>query len=414
MSGKPGGGGRPRVPPAFLHRNYRNYWFGLLGSVGGYQVFLFSQLWLVHELTGSPLYLGFVGLASALPAIGLNLVGGVTADRLNRTRLVVITQVLAAIVVGGLGLLTATDVVEPWHVLVVAAVVSGINAFNEPARLALYPHFVPKEALMSAVALNSSVWQGSRIVFPAVAGVIVAVFNTGVALFLAAAGMAFMAVMLRHAPAVMPEYVSRSPLADALEGLRYTRRNKTMVFLIGMSFFNSFFGMSYIFMMPVFAVDILDVGSTGQGYLLSASGIGSLSATLWFTTRSKTGNQGRLIVVGAILAGSAVAAFSLTAGYLGSMMLGMFLMLAVGSSSSVYILVTITALQTAVREDLRGRVMGLFSMTWSMMPLGGMFVGGLALLVGTPWAVAIGGFAVVGFAAGTALFNPVLRRLAAA
>ena len=408
------GGGRPRVPPAFLHRHYRNYWFGMLGSVGGYQVFLFSQLWLVHELTGSPLYLGFVGLASALPAIGLNLVGGVTADRLNRTRLVVITQVLATIVVGGLGLLTVTDVVEPWHVLVVAGLVSGINAFNEPARLALYPHFVPEEALMSAVALNSSVWQGTRIVAPAVAGVIVAVFNTGVALFLAAAGMALLAVMLRHAPPVMPENVSRSPLADALEGLRYIRRNKTMVLLIGMSFFNSFFGMSYIFMMPVFAVDILNVGSTGQGYLLSASGIGSLSATLWFTTRSKARNQGRLIVVGAILAGSAVVAFSLTAGYLGSMMLGVFLMLAVGCSSSVYILVTITALQTAVRDDLRGRVMGLFSMTWSMMPLGGMFVGGIALLVGTPWAVAIGGFAVVGFAAGTALFNPALRRLAVA
>jgi MFS family permease len=169
--------------------------------------------------------------------------------------------------------------------------------------------------------------------------------------------------------------------------------------------------MSYMFMMPVFAVDILDVGATGQGYLLSASGIGSLSATLWFTTRSTIRNHGRLILTGAILSGSAVIAFSLTAGYVGSMLLGLLLMLTVGGFTSIYILVTVTILQTTVREDLRGRVMGFFSMTWSMMPLGGMFVGGIAGLVGTPWAVSIGGFAVAGFAIIVALSNPGFRRL---
>ncbi|SVE53679.1 uncharacterized protein METZ01_LOCUS506533, partial [marine metagenome] len=174
VSEKSAGLGRPRMPPAFRYPNYRNYWFGMLGAVGGYQVFLFGQLWLVHKLTGSTVYLGLVGLANALPAIGLNLVGGVSADRFDRTRLVVITQALAASVVGGLGIITVSELVEPWHVLVVAGLVSGINAFNEPARLALYPQFVPKEALMSAVALNSSVWQGSRVVAPAVAGVIIA------------------------------------------------------------------------------------------------------------------------------------------------------------------------------------------------------------------------------------------------
>jgi hypothetical protein len=239
---------------------------------------------------------------------------------------------------------------------------------------------------------------------------IIAVFDTGIALFVAAAGMAFLALMLRGAPSVRSETVSRSPFADALEGLRYIRRNTTMFLLIGMSFFNSFFGMAYMFMMPVFAVDILDVGATGQGYLLSASGIGSLSATLWFTTRSTIRNHGQLIVTGAILSGSALVVFSLTAGYIGSMLLGLLLMVAVGGFTSIYILVTVTILQTAVREDLRGRVMGLFAMTWSMMPLGGMFVGGIAALVGTPWAVSIGGFAVAGFAITVALLNPGLRR----
>jgi MFS family permease len=399
------------VPPAFRYPNYRNYWFGLLGAVGGYQIFLFSQLWIVHKLTGSTVYLGFVGLANALPAIVLNMLGGVVADRFNRTRLVVVTQLIAATVVCVLAIVTVSELVRPWHVLVVAGLVSGINAFNEPARLALYPQFVSEEALMSAVALNSSVWQGSRAVAPAFAGLIIVVFDTGIALFLAATGMAFMALMLRGAPSVRSETVSRSPLADALEGLRYIRSNKTTLLLISMCFFNSFFGMSYMFMMPVFAVDILDVGATGQGYLLSASGIGSLSATLWFTTRSTIRNHGRLILTGAILSGSAVIAFSLTAGYVGSMLLGLLLMLTVGGFTSIYILVTVTILQTTVREDLRGRVMGFFSMTWSMMPLGGMFVGGIAGLVGTPWAVSIGGFAVAGFAIIVALSNPGFRRL---
>lgn len=411
MSEELRGLGSSRVPLAFRYPNYRNYWFGLLGAVGGYQIFLFSQLWIVHKLTGSTVYLGFVGLANALPAIVLNMLGGVVADRFNRTRLVVVTQLIAATVVCVLAIVTVSELVRPWHVLVVAGLVSGINAFNEPARLALYPQLVSEEALMSAVALNSSVWQGSRAVAPAFAGLIIVVFDTGIALFLAATGMAFMALMLRGAPSVRSETVSRSPLADALEGLRYIRRNKTTLLLISMCFFNSFFGMSYMFMMPVFAVDILDVGATGQGYLLSASGIGSLSATLWFTTRSTIRNHGRLILTGAILSGSAVIAFSLTAGYVGSMLLGLLLMLAVGGFTSIYILVTVTILQTTVREDLRGRVMGFFSMTWSMMPLGGMFVGGIAGLVGTPWAVSIGGFAVAGFAIIVALSNPGFRRL---
>lgn len=411
MSEELRGLGSSRVPPAFRYPNYRNYWFGLLGAVGGYQIFLFSQLWIVHKLTGSTVYLGFVGLANALPAIVLNMLGGVVADRFNRTRLVVVTQLIAATVVCVLAIVTVSELVRPWHVLVVAGLVSGINAFNEPARLALYPQFVSEEALMSAVALNSSVWQGTRVVAPAFAGLIIVVFDTGIALFLAATGMAFMALMLRGAPSVRSETVSRSPLADALEGLRYIRSNKTTLLLISMCFFNSFFGMSYMFMMPVFAVDILDVGATGQGYLLSASGIGSLSATLWFTTRSTIRNHGRLILTGAILSGSAVIAFSLTAGYVGSMLLGLLLMLTVGGFTSIYILVTVTILQTTVREDLRGRVMGFFSMTWSMMPLGGMFVGGIAGLVGTPWAVSIGGFAVAGFAIIVALSNPGFRRL---
>ncbi len=402
------------VPPALLYRDYRNYWFGMLGAVSGYQIFLFGQLWLIHELTGSTVYLGFVGLANALPAITLNLIGGVSADRFERRRLVVVTQLLSSAFVAVLAVITVAGAVEAWHVLVAAAVISGINAFNQPARLALYPHYVPEEALMSAVALNSSVWQGSRIVAPAIAGAVVAIFDTGLAFFLAAAGMSLLAFALRGAPSVKSESEAAGALENIIEGLRYIQSNPTMAFLIGMTFFNSFFLMAYIFMMPVFAVDILDVGATGQGWLLTASGIGSLTATLWFTTRTTIRHQGRLIVVGAVLAGSFLVAFSLTSEAIGSMPLALVLMLGVGGFNSIYILTTITSLQMAVPDDLRGRVMGFFSMTWSISPLGGMFAGFLAAGIGTPWAVAIGGMAVIGFAIGPALFNTKIRRLALA
>lgn len=400
------------VPPAFKYHHYRNYWLGMLGSVGGYQIFVFGQLWLVHELTGSPVYLGFVGLANALPAITLNLVGGVSADRFERKRLVVITQLVSATVVALLALITVLGAVEPWHVLVAAAVVSGSDAFNQPARLALYPHYVPKEALASAVALNSGVWQGSRIVAPAIAGAIVAISGTGPAFFLAAVGMALLPVALRNAPELRPDTEPASPLRHIAEGLRYIRTNPTMAFLIGMTFFNSFFLMAYIYMMPVFAVDVLDVGVTGQGWLLTASGIGSLVATVWFTTRTTIRRQGVLIVLGAILAGSFLVAFSLTTESVGSMTLAMVLILGVGAFNSLYILTTITSLQLAVREDVRGRVMGFFSMTWSIAPLGGMFAGFLAAAIGAPRAVAIGGLAVIAFAAGPALLNARIRGLA--
>jgi MFS family permease len=131
---------------------------------------MFGQFWLVHELTGSPLYLGYVGLANGIPAIILNLVGGAMADKIDKKRLLVVTQVMASMLVFLLGVLTLLQIVQVWHVIVIAVFAGVINAFNQPARYALYPHLVDKKVLMNAVALNSAVWQATRIVAPAIAG----------------------------------------------------------------------------------------------------------------------------------------------------------------------------------------------------------------------------------------------------
>jgi len=398
------------APPAFKYPQYRNYWFGMLAAVGGFQVNSFGQFWLVHTLDDSPVALGYVGLATAIPAIALNLVGGVVADRFDKRRLIFSAQLITASLIFLLGMLAATGVAEVWHVLVIAFISGGVSAFNQPAQLALYPYLVKRDALMSAVALNSSVWQGTRIVAPAVAGGLIWFAGTSSPFFLAAfGGVAFALVVSRLD--VQPEEKVQQPKAfsDLLEGIRYIKSNSIFAFLIGMTFFNSFFAMAYITMMPVFADDILDVGSGGQGILMSVSGVGALGTTIYLGSKGVTRKRGLILIGGAVVTGLSIAAFALTTEWLGSMTLALVLLFIFGVSTSTYMISIQSSLQMLVPNRLRGRVMGFYGMTWSIMPLGGMYAGVVAGFIGVPWAIAIGGLLVSGFAIGPALLNSNVR-----
>jgi len=398
------------APPAFKYPQYRNYWFGMLAAVGGFQVNSFGQFWLVHTLDDSPVALGYVGLATAIPAIALNLVGGVVADRFDKRRLIFSAQLITASLIFLLGMLAATGVAEVWHVLVIAFISGGVSAFNQPAQMALYPYLVKRDALMSAVALNSSVWQGTRIVAPAVAGGLIWFAGTSSPFFLAAfGGVAFALVVSRLD--VQPEEKVQQPKAfsDMLEGIRYIKSNSIFAFLIGMTFFNSFFAMAYITMMPVFADDILDVGSGGQGILMSVSGVGALGTTIYLGSKGVTRKRGLILIGGAVVTGLSIAAFALTTEWLGSMTLALVLLFIFGVSTSTYMISIQSSLQMLVPNRLRGRVMGFYGMTWSIMPLGGMYAGVVAGFIGVPWAIAIGGLLVSGFAIGPALLNSNVR-----
>ncbi len=400
------------MPPALQYRNYRLYWFGTLASVTGFQMFQFGQLWLIYQLTGSPLYLGYVGLAQAIPAIVLNLVGGVVADRFNKRVLILSTQILNAALIATLATLTLLDQVEVWHVLVIAFGAGAVNAFDQPARQAIYPTLIDQSAMMSAVALNSAIWQGVRIVAPALAGFIISATDTYVTFYLAAAGFLVMAVvMFRINVPPSDERPPSSPFMDLMQGLKFIKNNFIFTFLIGMTFFNSFFGMSYMTMMPVFAVDILGVGAEGQGQLLSISGLGALLITLWLSSSSSIAHEGLRVIGGAVLFGVTVAAFALTAQLVGSFSLALTLMFFIGVFSSIYMIAIMTSLQIMVPDEMRGRVMGFYSMTWSIMPLGGMQAGAIASVLGAHWALVIGGLAVVLFALGPAALNPKVRNL---
>jgi MFS family permease len=394
------------------YAKYRKYWLGTLASVTGFQMLTASQFWLVHTLEDSPLFLGYVGAASAVPSITLNLFGGLIADKLDNKRLIAITQTVLASLIVLLGTLTLLEVVTVWHVLAIAFVAGGVNAFDQPARQALYPHLIEREAMVSAVALNASVWQGTRIVAPAAAGLIIAATNIAVSFYIAAGGFLTMAVIILTLEVPRIEKgATGSAAQDMLEGLRFIRDSSVFSFLITMTFFNSFFGMAYIMLMPKFADDILGQGPQAYGALLSAGGVGSLITTLWLGTRRTFRRKGLLLIGGAVMFGLSVAAFGLTSRYVGSYALALALMFTSGVFNSAYMVSIMSSLQMLVPDRLRGRVMGFYGMTWSIMPLGGMQGAAIASVIGAPAAIAVGGLAVSAFALGPAMVNSKVRNL---
>ena len=407
-----GTGLRRFLPPAFQYPQYRAFWLGMLASVSGFQMMQFGQIVLIHDLKGSPLFLGLLGLAAGVPAIILNPLGGVYADRWDKRRLIVITQAITAGLLLVLATLSLLRMVEVWHSLTIAFLVGAVEAFDQAARRALFPHLVPRPALASAVALNSAIWSGTRVGALAAAGLIIARFNLAVIFYLAASGFAVMAFAVYglNSPPRNPA-AQASPLKDMLEGLRFIRTSSIFTFLVAMTFFNSFFGISYVYLMPIFALDILDVGKDGLAWLLIAGGVGALVTTVWLGSRKEVRRKGLLVIGGGITFGLSLAAFALTARFFPSYRLALGLMLVMGATSAAYMISITSSLQLLVPDRMRGRVMGFFGMTWNILPLGGMQVGALASLTSAPTAVAVGGLAVASFASGSAALSWQVRNL---
>jgi MFS family permease len=400
------------LPPALHYPAYRAYWLGLLASVGGFQMLRFGQSWLVYQLTGSPWALGYVGLASGVSAIGLNLFGGVFADRFDQRRLIMTTQSLTAGLIFVLASLTLLDAVRVWHVVVIAFAVGGVEAFDGPARQVLYPHLIDRRVMVSAVALNSAIWQGTRIIAPAVAGFVIAWAGTAVAFYLAGLGFFIMAAMIYRLR--VPRLTSKgrgSAVHDILEGLTFIGQNSVFSFLIAMTFFNSFFGLAYITLMPMLAVDILHVGAKGQGLLMSVGGVASLLTTLWLSSRKSVGSKGWLIIGGGVMSGLAVATLGLSAAFVGSFTLALASMFVIGICNTTYTTSIQSSLQMLVPDAMRGRVMGFYGMTYNITPVGGMLAGALADFITAPLAIAVGGLAVAAFAIGPAMMNGEIRHL---
>ena len=285
-------------------------------------------------------------------------------------------------------------------------------AFAGPAHEALYPHLIERKALGSAVALDSSIWSGTRIFAPIAAGLIIDQAGEAASFYVAGAGMLVMAlVVYRLRVSFAPGRRGESTVHEMLEGVKFIKNNSIFSFLIGMSFFNSFFGMSYVLLMPIFARDILEIGASGMGVLFMFGGIGALITSIWMSMMGSIQRRGLLIIGGAILDGIAIVAFALTSRFVGSYALAMVLMFSIGVFNTLYLNSIMSALQILVPDRLRGRVMGFFGMTLSLMPLGGMQAGAIANFIGASYAIAIGGLAVSAFAIGPAVINSRVRNL---
>ena len=365
------------------------------------QMFLVVQAWLVYDLTGSALQLGFLALARAIPAVVLGLIGGVVADKVDQRRLLITTLAGVACIYLALGTLTLMGFVQVWHVLGSVFLIGGLQAFDQPSRHAIFPSLIDRRDMMSAVALNSTIHPGTRIFAPLVAGLLIDHIGipqqgAGVAILIVAATNAtFSYMMFRiQLPSKVRAHGS-SGSQDLLDGMRHIRSSPVFRLLILSSFVNAFFGMAHVTLIPVFAQNLLGVASgSAISLLFSAGGIGGLSGALIGGSLGKIQKKGWVIIGGSSSYGGLLIAFALAPWY--------YLALILECLASVCLqLFAVTAqstLQSTVSDEFRGRVMGVWGMTHSVMqPFGGMAMGGVASGIGAAIVVAIGGSVVTLF-----------------
>jgi MFS family permease len=398
----------PPVLRALRHRNYRLFFAGQFVSLIGTWMQMVAQAWLVYRLTGSAVLLGLASFSGQIPVFVLAPIGGTVADRYNRHRVIVVTQTAAMLLAGLFALLTLTDRIQVWHVLVLAALAGCVNAVYAPARQAFVVDMVGKEDLMNAIALNSSMVNGARIVGPAVAGVLVATIGEGWCFF--ANAVSYLAVIVALLMMRIPRQsfvpVAGSALANIIEGFGFVGRNRPIRALLLLLGLVSLMGMPYAVLMPIFADQILHGGARGLGLLMGASGIGALTAALILAARRGVQGLGRWVAVSSTAFGASLVLFSLSR----SFWLSAALLLPAGFSMMTEMASSNTLIQTMVPDHLRGRVMAVYSMMFmGMAPFGALLAGALAHQLGAPATLALGGTACMVGGAVFAFRLPVLR-----
>jgi len=378
---------------ALQSRRYRRFWLGSIFSTGATQLYFVGMGWLVFKLTGSALYLGLLGVAMAVPAILATLAGGLVADHGNRGRILLITSMLAGIALGILTILDLGNWITVWQVLLLAALLGLISGFDMPARVSFFPALIEPHQMMSAVALNSILWQGTRMVLPAVGGVLIALADTWIIFALCTVGFAVMARILLslQTPDAFPRH------SDHNRGLtaawRFILQEKLFAVLIAMTWISMFFGTAYVQIMPVFA-ELLGTGEEGYGLLLSATGVGSVLGTILVGRLQNSPQLGSVMMGGSVLFCLSLILFALVTGlaadwrFAFALACGCATLSAVGGS--FFLISSMTVMQLAVPDALRGRVMGIHSITFSLIALGGLVLGPLAELFSAPSALLIG------------------------
>jgi MFS family permease len=397
-----------RALRALRHRNFRLFFGGQLVSLIGTWMQMVAQSWLIYRLTHSALLLGAVGFAGQIPIFLIAPFGGHVADRVDRRRIIIVTQTCAMILAFILAALTLTGRIHEWHIIVLAAILGVVNAFDMPARQAFIVQMVERDDLMNAIALNSSMFNGARVVGPAVAGILVAAIGEGWCFF--ANAVSYVAVLaglfMMTTERFVPRPMAGSALRNIWDGLRFVANSAPIRALLLLIAIVSFTGMPYAVLMPVFADRVLHAGARGLGILMGASGVGALTGSVMLALRSTVRGLGRWVAVSSTLFGMTLIAFGISH----TMWLSVAILVPLGASMMVQMSSSNTLIQSMVPDELRGRVMAAYTMMFmGMGPLGALAGGTVADRVGAPVAVIVGGTITIAAAAVFSMRLPALR-----
>ncbi len=392
------------------HRNYRLWFGGQMVSLFGTWMQITAQGFLVYELTRSSAYLGFVGFAAGLPSWFFMPYGGVVADRIRRRDLLLVTQtsmmVLALLLAG----LTFLGAVRPWHILVLAFLLGVANAFDAPARHSFIPEMVGRDDLTNAIALNSTIFNSATAVGPAVAGIVYALVGPGWCFMVNAIsfGAVIAALLFMRLERLYRAAPLTTPLQDLKEGVRYVLRHRMIRSLIGLVIVTSLFGVSFIILIPAWAVKIMEGGAKMNGYLYSARGVGALVGALLIASLGRFDFRGKLLTLGSFVFPGMLLAFAW------SRWLPLTLAILVGNGAAAILIFNLAnaLIQTLVKDELRGRVMGLYSLTFfGFLPIGALWIGTVAHHFGETAAVVVNGGLLLLFCGLIAALVPELRRV---
>ncbi len=395
---------------ALAYPNYRLWFFGQVISLFGTWMQSTAQGFLIYELTHSPAYLGYVAFAAGVPTLLFTLVGGVVSDRIARRTLLIITQTCMMVLAFILAGLTFLGWVQPWHIIVLAFLLGVANAFDAPARLALAPELVDRKDLTNAIALNATMFNIATIVGPATAGLVYAAFGPEWCFFLN--GLSFVAVIialiLMNLPRQQDNIHRLAPLKELGDGIRYVIHKKTVLSLITLIGITSLFGFSFITLLPAWSVEVLGGGVEVNGLLNSARGVGALIAALGIASMGRGHLRGRILTIGTFITPLLLFIFS----FISWLPLSLFVLMGIGGALIIVVNLINSLIQTEVSDELRGRVMSIYSLTFfGTMAIGSLLIGEIAGLFNEQAALAFGSILLLVNAFLFWYFAPAIRKM---
>lgn len=396
-------------------RDYRLLWLGQLSTSMGQWMDQTARSWLIYELTGSPLQLGLVSAVRGAPLLIFGVIAGVFADRYGRKAQLIISQAVNVVLNAILATLILTGRIEVWHIYVTGFLSGTVQAFQQPARQVLINDLVGGKHLMNAIALNSTAFNISRSVGPALCAVLIKSFGVDMSYYAQAGLYAFATIWTVQMKVPKPAVTGHLPLGTAeqslfssmKEGFAYIASNKLILSLMVLALAPILLGMPYVSLMPIFAVDVFQGDANTQGLLLSMAGIGAILGALIIASLGNRQGNGKLMIAGAACFGLSLVLFSQSP----ILQMALVFTFLAGLSNNAYMSQNQTILQMQTPSNLRGRVMGVYMLNRGLMPLGSLIAGALASLLGGPWAVTIMGGSCLFVAIGVAIFAPDLWKL---